>query len=91
MRWLSTLAIRLVLFRFSYTGSFRYSATKTLSIVSLNKSSTILGISDSNSFEDSSRHGLVFTSINHELKSASSMKSKPKSSKQCLCLLGFNF
>lgn len=52
------------------------------SIVSLNASSSILGISISNNGELNSIHGFVFTSINQNIKSESIIKSNPNISKQ---------
>ena len=55
---------------------------KSTSTVSLNASSSILGIKLFNNFELSSKQGFVFTSINQVLKSESNIKSYPKISKQ---------
>lgn len=62
-----------------------------LSIVSLNRSSSILGNRVSSSLDDSSIHGLVLTSISQTDKSWSSIKSRPNNSKQFLRLKGFSF
>lgn len=56
-------------------------------MVSLKASSNILGRIISNIGLDSSRQGLVFTSMSHTFKSASIMKSKPKISKQCFLFI----
>ena len=62
-----------------------------LSNVSLNASSSILGSSTFKSYELSSMQGFVLHSISQTVRSASSIKSKPRSSKLPLFHSGLNF
>ena len=61
-----------------------------LSNVNLKASSIILGNNVDSKGQLSSKHGFVFTSINHKLKLISISKSKPNISKQNLLFYEFN-